>query len=162
MARRQVFYSFYYDADVMRVQQIRNMGAFDENTPASVNQWEEVKRGGDNAIKRWIDDNMAYRSCVVVLIGDRTAERKWVLYEIKKAWSEGKGLLGVHIHNIRCPRTAITYKGSNPLEFVTTDNGTKLSSIIRCYDPLGSNAYYDIKTNLSSWIEAAVKQRENY
>jgi hypothetical protein len=28
-----------------------------------------------------------------VLIGENTAERKWVKYEIKKAWNDKKGVL---------------------------------------------------------------------
>jgi len=37
--KRQVFYSFHYDNDVFRVQQIRNIGMLEENTPVSVNEW---------------------------------------------------------------------------------------------------------------------------
>ena len=43
MAKRQIFYSFHYDNDVFRVQQIRNMGALDGNEPVSKNDWETVK-----------------------------------------------------------------------------------------------------------------------
>ena len=50
---RQVFYSFHYEKDVMRVQQIRNIGKIEENKPASPNQWEAIRRTGDEAIKRW-------------------------------------------------------------------------------------------------------------
>ena len=78
--KRQVFYSFHYGNDVMRVQQIRNMGVIEGNTPVSPNEWEQVKRTGDKAIEKWIDDNMKYRSCVVVLIGSETASRPWVQY----------------------------------------------------------------------------------
>jgi hypothetical protein len=35
MAREPVFYSFHYDNDVFRVQQIRNMGVVDGNEPVS-------------------------------------------------------------------------------------------------------------------------------
>ena len=83
MAKRQVFYSFHFKNDVMRVQQIRNMGVVEGNTPVAPNTWEEVKRRGDTSIKKWIDENMRYRSCVVVLVGSETANRKWVRYEIE-------------------------------------------------------------------------------
>lgn len=52
MPKRQVFYSFHYDNDVFRVQQVRNIGAFEENEPVSPNQWEQVKKGGESAIKK--------------------------------------------------------------------------------------------------------------
>ena len=51
MAKRQVFYSFHYDNDVFRVQQIRNIGALKDNKPVSANEWESVKRGGEASIK---------------------------------------------------------------------------------------------------------------
>lgn len=41
---------------------------------------------------------------MVVLIGEDTAKRKWVKYEIKKAWNEGKGVLGIYIHNLKDPK----------------------------------------------------------
>ena len=114
MVKRQIFYSFHYANDVMRVQQIRNIGMLEDNSPVSPNEWEKIKRSGDREIEKWIDDNMKYRSCVVVLIGTETASRPWVQYEIKKAWVDGKGLLGIYIHNIRDPRTGICRKGANP------------------------------------------------
>lgn len=111
MAKRQVFYSFHFDNDVMRVQQIRNIGALEDNKPVSTSEWEEVKRKGESSIKKWIEDNMSSRSCVVVLIGEETANRKWVQYEIRKAWENGKGLLGIYIHNLKCPRNGKCNKG---------------------------------------------------
>ena len=62
--KRQVFYSFHYKNDVMRVSQIRNIGALEDNKPVSDNDWEEVKRKGDDNVKKWINDNMKYRSCL--------------------------------------------------------------------------------------------------
>ena len=40
MPKRQVFFSFHFNNDVMRVQQIRNIGVIEGNTPVSVNDWE--------------------------------------------------------------------------------------------------------------------------
>ena len=51
MAKRQVFYSFHYDNDVFRVQQIRNIGALEDNKPVSANEWENIKRGGEALLK---------------------------------------------------------------------------------------------------------------
>ena len=95
MARVPVFYSFHYDNDVFRVQQVRNMGVVDGNAPVSANDWEQVKRQGDAAVERWIDESMKYRRCVVVLIGSETASRKWVNHEIRRAWELKKGLFGI-------------------------------------------------------------------
>lgn len=158
---RRIFYSFHYKNDVFRVQQIRNIGALDDNKPASINKWEEVKKGGEKAVKKWIDDNMFNRSCVVVLVGEETAKRKWIKYEIKKAWEDGKALLGIYIHNIKCMQNGYCYKGENPFSNFTL-NGKKLSAIVKCYNPQPSNAYRDIKENIEDWIEEAIEIRDNY
>ncbi|WMW26118.1 TIR domain-containing protein [Methanolobus sediminis] len=160
MVRRRVFYSFHYQNDVMRVQQIRNIGAIEGNTPAQPNDWEQIQNNS-NAIKKWIDDNMNNRSCVVVLVGEETANRNWVNYEIQKAWNEGRGLLGIYIHNINCPRNGKCRKGQNPFDKYTI-NGRRLSSIVKCYDPHPMNAYGDIKINMGNLIEEAIQIRSNY
>jgi hypothetical protein len=159
MPRVPVFYSFHFDNDVMRVQQVRNIGAIDDNAPVSANDWEQVKRGGSAAVQKWIDENMKYRRCVVVLIGAQTASRPWVKYEIQKAWSEHKGLLGVYIHNLKCPRNGKSAKGANPFEQVQLSNGTPLSSVVKCYDPNPNDAYGEISKNLEAWIQTAINQR---
>jgi len=157
--KRQVFYSFHFDVDVMRVQQIRNMGLVDGDEPVSTNEWERLQRAS-GGVKKWIDDNMAYRSCVIVLVGRRTAERTWVKYEIEKAWNDGKGLFGIYIHNIKCPRTGTSSGGVNPFDgFTFKDSGRKLSSIVPCYNPTPAAAYADIKANLAGWVEAAISSR---
>ncbi len=160
MPKRQVFYSFHFNNDVMRVQQIRNIGAIEDNKPVSPNDWEEVKKKGKAAIEKWIDDNMGYRSCVLVLVGEETADRPWVKYEIQKAWEDGKGLLGIYIHNIKCPRNGTSNKGSNPFDQFTFKDGSKLSSVVDCYNPSPTDAYNDIKNNMEGWIETAISKRK--
>ncbi len=158
MAKRQIFYSFHFDNDVMRVQMVRNIGALEQNEPVSTNEWETVKKGGEVAIKKWIDENMKNRSCVVVLVGSDTSNRQWVKYEIKKAWSEGKGVLGVYIHNLKCPRNGIGVKGANPFDSFLV-GGVPMSTIVKCHEPKINDTYNDIKNNLESWIEEAIKSR---
>lgn len=159
--KRQVFYSFHFDNDVFRVQQIRNIGAIEDNKPVAPNDWETVKKGGDPAIEKWIKDNMFGRSTVVILIGEKTYDRKWVKHEIKKAWDEGKTLLGIYVHNINCMKNGKCSKGPNPFEYVTNGNGTKLSALVPTLDPKASDAYGDISGNLEKWIEEATKNKKN-
>lgn len=159
MAKRQIFYSFHYDNDVFRVQQIRNIGALEENKPVSVNDWETVKRGGETSIKKWIDENLKYKSCLVVLIGTQTANRKWVNYEIEKAWNDGKAVLGIYIHNLKCPRNGTCTQGANPFEQFTMKDNRKLSSVVKCYNPKSYDTYNDIKNNLEDWVEEAIANR---
>ena len=158
---RKIFYSFHFDNDVFRVQLIRNMGALAGNEPVTANQWEEVKRGGTKAIERWIDDNMAGKSCVVVLVGSETAERPWVQYEITKAWRDGRGLIGIYIHNLRCPRTGTCWQGTNPFRQFNID-GQPMDQIVPCYDPYQFDAYNSIRGNLDRWVEEGIAIRKYY
>jgi hypothetical protein len=144
----------------MRVQQVRNIGAIDGNEPVSPNDWERVKRGGDTSIKRWIDETMKYKRCVIVLVGAETANRPWVRYEIEKAWNDGKAIFGIHIHNLRCPRNGTSAKGINPFDTFTFQDGRKLSSVAACHDPGSYDAYNVIARNLDSWVDAAIAQRQ--
>jgi len=164
MAKRQVFYSFHYQPDNWRASQVRNIGVVEGNKPVSDNDWEEVTKGGDKAIQKWIDDNLRYRSCTIVLVGENTANRKWINYEIEKSWTDGKGLVGIHIHGLENSKGEQAVKGKNPFDYVKTD-GKVLSSIVKCYDtPYVSSKYvYDhIKENLEKWIEEAISIRTKY
>lgn len=158
MAKRQIFYSFHFDNDVFRVQIVRQMGVIEGNEPVSKNTWETVKGNGSAAIENWINDNMNGKSCVIVLIGTDTSKRPWVDYEIKKAWKDGKGLLGVHIHNLSSMNAGKCTKGKNPFDAIAFTQGGK-PFVPSCYDPSASDAYGDISKNLSAWVEAAIKQR---
>ncbi len=161
---RNVFYSFHYHPDAARAAQVRNMGVVDGNKPAADNDWETVTKGGDKAIQNWIDGQMNGRSCAVVLAGANTAGRKWINYEIAKAWNDSKGVVAVHIHNLKDLDGKQSAKGGNPLARVAL--GPKLlSSIAKAYDPAGQTStavYAYIEENLPSWIEEAVKIRNGY
>ena len=167
MAKRQVFYSFHYENDVRRVAQIKNIGVLEGNEPVSPNEWEEVKKKGDAAIENWIDKNMQNRTCLIVLIGEKTANRKWINYEIKHAWNRGMGVLGIYINNIRDPLlckqgySGLSAKGKNPFEYFTFASGN-FSDIVHCYTPNSSSAYADIEEHISDWIEEAIRIRNQY
>lgn len=160
MAKRQVFYSFHYKNDVRRVAQIRNIGALEDNKSVSENEWEQVKQKGNSAIEKWIDDNMRYRSCIIVLIGEETSKRPWVDYEIRKAWDENKAILGIYIHNIKDPIYGKCNKGTNPFSSIKLKNGKYLDDYVHCYNPDPNDAYNDIAKNLESWVENAISIRQ--
>ncbi len=162
MARR-VFYSFHYRPDVMRVSQVRNIGALEANRPATDNDWETVKSGKDVAIKRWISTQMKGRSCTVVLVGQNTANRKWINHEIVKSWGDGMGVVGIYIHGLKNTDGFISKKGKNPFDYIGYGNaGKKLSSIVKCYNPVGSNSrerYAWITKHLENAVSEAIKIR---
>lgn len=163
---RKAFYSFHFKPDSWRASQVRNIGVVDGNQPVSDNDWEDVQKGGDSAIQEWIDGQLAGRSCTIVLIGENTAGRKWIEYEIKKSWNDGKGVFGIYIHNLKDKDGKQSSKGNNPFDDFTMErDNKKLSSIVRAYDPPYYNSadvYNYIKNNLESWVEEAISIREDY
>jgi hypothetical protein len=165
MARR-VFYSFHYKPDNWRASQVRNIGKVEGNKPASDNDWETVTKGGKKAIQKWIDDQLNGRSCTIVLIGENTAGRKWIKYEIEKSWNDGKGLLGIYIHNLKNSAGEQSNKGRNPFEdFTMQRDNKKLSNIVKTYDPpytTSKNVYDYISEHIEDWIETAIQIRNDY
>ena len=165
MAKRQVFYSFHYKPDCWRAATVRNIGVIEGNKPAPDNDWETITRGGEPTIKRWIKDQMKYRSCTVVLVGNQTANRKWINYEIVESWNAGMGVVGVHIYGLKSEDGYISKKGNNPFDYINYgDTGEKLSTIVKCYTPAGANSkerYGWISKHLSNAVEEAIKIRGN-
>jgi hypothetical protein len=158
---RSVFYSFHYKPDGARASQVRNAGVIEGNRPVSDNDWETITGGGDMAIEKWIGDQMSGKSCAVVLIGSATANRKWINYEIVKAWNDGKGVVGVHVHNLKDLAGQQSTKGGNPFDYVTK-SGAKLSTIVKAYDPpytVSTSVYDYIKNHLADWVEEAITIR---
>ena len=162
--RRSVFYSFHYLPDNWRVAQIRNIGSIEGNSLATDNDWEQIKRGGDVAIKNWINNQLGSRSCTVLLIGENTAGRKWIDYEIERSWNDGKGIVGIYIHNLKNREGLQSRMGSNPFDTFTLNAGAqKLSSVVKTYNPPYSDSklvYNYISNNISSWIEEAIAIRK--
>mgnify|MGYP001014803779 CR=1 FL=1 len=163
MARR-VFYSFHYQPDNWRASQIRNIGVVEGNVPVTDNDWETVKRGGDDAIRRWINTQLDGKSCTVVLIGENTADRKWIKYEIEKSWTEGKGLFGIYIHNLKDSSGNLSRQGNNPFDNFKIGQ-TKLSAIVKAYNPPyadSRNVYNYVSEKISDWVEEAITIRNQY
>lgn len=161
---RKAFYSFHYAGDSHRAARIRTMGVIEGDRPCADNDWEQIKQGGDIAIQKWIDAQMVGKSVVIVLVGSETYGRKWVDYEIKKAWNSGKGLLGIHVHNMKDLHGNTTGKGKNPFSRLSLGE-QKLSDIVPVYDPPFSESklvYGHIKENLAAWIEEAIRVRNSY
>ncbi|WP_455542934.1 TIR domain-containing protein [Intestinibacter sp.] len=166
MSKRQVFFSFEYEKDNWRASQVRNMGKVDDSSTFSDNDWEEVKCKTDKEIKKWIDSQLAKRSCLVVLIGKTTSTRKWIKYEIEKAYELNKGIVGIYVHNLKDNNGNQTSKGSNPFyNIYVGEKNERLSKYVTCFDSIFSTSTYvydDIKDNIEDLIEEAIENRDNY
>lgn len=163
---RRVFFSFRYKLDNWRVQTVKNMGKVEGQPLLASNQWEDIARRGDQAIKHWIDEQMSGKSCDVVLVGSDTAGRPWVEYEFKKAWSDGRGVVGIHIHQLLDQNRKPAAKGINPFSGFTLNGGkVAFDQVVQTYDPLGSSstsAYAGIASNIEEWIEEAIHIRNQW
>ena len=95
---------------------------------------------------------------------DQTANRKWINYEIVKSWDDEMGVVGIHIHGLKDADGKVSIKGANPFTFIGYGNtGKKLSSIVKCYNPSGSNSKecYDwIKKHFANAVEEAIRIRK--
>lgn len=167
MARR-VFFSFHYQEDIWRVNQIRHVGVTKdwETMPfLDAASWEAVKRKGDSAVKAWIDRQLDGTGVTVVLIGRNTADRKYVNYEIQESHKRGNGLLGIHIHRIKNQEKQTAAKGRNPFDNIkveveesfllwTNKVEKRLSEIHPVYDWIEHDGYQ----NIGRWIDEAAKK----
>ena len=165
MVKRQIFFSFHFDMDHWRAGQVRNMGKVSESSTFSDNDWEEVKLKSDTVIKKWINDQMQMRSCLIVLIGTQTSRRKWITYEIEKAYELGKGIVGIYIHNLKDEKSNQTTKGSNPFFNILNKDGMRLSNFVTAYDPqysISNKVYEDIENNMEQLIEDAIATKGTY
>ena len=166
MAKRQVFFSFEYNKDNWRAGQVRNMGKVDTSSTFSDNDWEEVKEKTDTKIKEWIDSQLAKRSCLVVLIGATTSGRKWIDYEIKKAYELNKGIVGIYIHKLKDSSGNQTTKGNNPFYHIYIgENNERLSKYVTCFESSYQSSNYvydDIKEKIEQLIEGAIEASGTY
>lgn len=163
--KRQIFYSYHFKPDSWRVAMVRNIGSIESNRPATDNDWGKVITAGDDAIKRWIADQMEYRSCTVVLIGSQTANRKWINHEIIESWNKGMGVVGIDIHGLLNQGGFEANRGENPFDFITHGpTGRLLSTIVKRYNPSGADSkerYAWIAQYLSDAVEEAITIRAN-
>lgn len=162
---RQVFFSFHFSNDFWRTQQVRNINSLEGQALCSPNDWEEVKRKGDASIKKWVDDQMDGKSCVVVLVGAETANRPWVIHEISKGWNDKRAVLGIRIDKLLDTNSRSSVAGANPFSKITF-TGTKrtLADVAPLKIPTGADSkavYASIANNIEAWIEEAIRIRTN-
>jgi hypothetical protein len=165
---RSSFVSFHYQRDHWRVQQILQMGALDQQVELPAQEWEEVKRKGDRAVEAWIDQQMNYKQAVIVLIGKETASRKFVRYEIKRAWDIKKPMLGIRIHGLSDSDRRTDQPGRDPFEaFDFSDSPKTFADYVPVFDPAdftgkyaptSSDIYAAIKANIATWATRGYKR----
>lgn len=143
MARR-VFFSFEYDHDVWRANVVRKSGmtkGIEDAGYIDAAEFEKVKKNGDDAVRKWIDDQLKNTTVTAVLVGEHTCSSKWVKYEIEASKTRGNGLLGIDV-------SKIGDKDGN-----TSDRCGRIPEGYSFYLWNNDNGY----DNLGDWVEEAAK-----
>ncbi|MGL5829633.1 MAG: TIR domain-containing protein [Angustibacter sp.] len=159
---RSSFVSFHYQNDYWRVQQILRIGSITGQEILPAQNWEQVKQRGKNAVEAWIDKEMAYKDAVIVLIGLETASREFVQYEIRRAWSIRKPLLGIRIHGLEDSNGRSARAGANPFsQFGFSDSALTYADFVPVFDPAGQDSkqvYATIRNNLENWLRQGYRR----
>lgn len=158
---RKTFFSFHYENDVWRSNQVRNSWVTRDSNEAAgfvdAAEFEKVEQEGDRAIKKWIDKQLEGTSVTVVLIGSDTSNRPYIKYELQQSYAKGNGLLGIYIHNLKDKDGNTSSKGSNAFGEIGKDakgNSIYFSTDYTSYDWVDDDGY----KNIGDWIEAAAKK----
>tara|TARA_R110002072_G_scaffold211424_1_gene368950 strand:+ start:4189 stop:4806 length:618 start_codon:yes stop_codon:yes gene_type:complete len=130
--KRRVFFSFHYQQDVWRTNQVRQSWRYQREAQREAfgffdgSLWESSQRKGDESLKSLIREGMKNTSVTCVLSGSQTYSRRWVRYEIARSLVKGNGLLTVNIHKMANQQGYASAQGPNPLSCMgvyRTDDG---------------------------------------
>jgi hypothetical protein len=118
---RRVFFSFHYaDVASFRANVVRNCGAISKENSEfyDASLWEDAKTKGEPALRKLIDDGLHNTSVTAVLIGEHTASRDWVRYEIAKSFARDNGLIGIYIDGYKDKFERYGVRGVNPFDYL--------------------------------------------
>lgn len=153
---KNVFFSFHYGNDVFRANVVRNSWVIRGNKDAGFidkADFEKIKAKGDQAVYKWIDEQLIGTSVTAVLIGEETSNRKFVRYELQQSYERGNKIIGIFIHNIKDMITMKTSnKGDTTFGSLGKDfrgNNVYFNQIAKTYDWIYDDGY----NNFSKWIE---------
>jgi hypothetical protein len=163
--KHRVFHSFDFEHDAHRAVQLGAMAVVEAQRLLTPVEWDDLWRRGDAAVEAWTVGQMWGRSCVVVLIGSTTARCKRVEYEIRKGWAAGKGVVGVHVHDLEDASGSQSPKGASPFGGLELGRGTSFAKVARAYDPpysTSADVYRYVEANLAGWVDEALAIRGRF
>jgi hypothetical protein len=118
---RKVFFSFHYLNDVQRSQVVKKSQFLKDKELAGFfdgSAMEEAKKKDAASLRKFLRDEMAGSSVVCVLVGEDTANRRWVRFEILQGLIEQKGIVGVRVHTIAGFDKKSSKAGPNPFDLL--------------------------------------------
>lgn len=153
--KRRVFFSFHYQNDIWRVNQVRNSWRYQhEATRESegffdASLWESSQRRNPDSLKDLIRTGMENTSVTAVLVGSNTFERRWVRYEIARSIIKGNGLLGVQIHLLGDRLGQLSKPGPSPFDYMGLYRGSDGRVLLAEHNGLKWVAYNDYTQGLT-------------
>ena len=158
MPTRRVFLSYYFEKDFARAEKIRAVNKRNNSIVFGEESWENIEEQADGKIQQWIEQQLEKSDCLVVLIGEETAKRKWMNYSIKRAYEMDKGIVGIFVHRLLDEAGDPSERGEDPFHFVDL-NSIKFSRFVRRFESehvTERYVYHDIRRNLPALIEYAL------
>lgn len=143
---RNIYFAFHYEKDIWRANQVRNSGLlFGAKSVGFADRslWEKAKTKGRKALENLILDGLEGTSATVVLIGEETADREWVQFEIEESQQRNNALVGVRIHHLLDRDRRASRRGRVP------DLLREIGAPIRDWDAESPH-------DLGEWVEQAI------
>lgn len=158
MPERRVFLSYHYETDFLRADKIRRMNKQNNKLLFSEDYWENIDNQTDEGIQNWIDNELEQSDCLVVLIGEETAKKKWINYSIKQAYELDKGIAGIFVHRLLDQEGDPSERGEDPFHYIDL-NGIKFSRFVQRFESehvTERYVYHDIRRNFAQLVEDAM------
>ena len=157
---RKVFFSFHYNNDLWKAIQIRNNWIVRNERQASgfaeLTHFEQLRQDNDDAVAKWIDEQLQGTTVTVLLIGPYTANQEYIKYQLQRSYARGNGMVGIYVHNMKDKNGIVDKKGSpQPGEIGKDRLNTPVhfNSNYKIYDWIEDDGY----RNIAKWIEAAAQ-----
>ena len=153
VSKRRVFFSFHYQNDIWRVNQIRQSWRYNHENSRETEGffdgsiWESSKRTGPDSLKALIREGIKNTSVTCVLVGSQTYQRRWVRYEIARSVVKGNGLLAVKVHRMGDSQGKVSSEGQNPLDYM----GVYRAVTESCWQNTTAACGSDMATTLMLW-----------
>lgn len=118
---RRVFFSFHYANDVQRSQVVKKSQFLKDKELAGFfdsSAMEEAKRKDADSLRRFLRNQMDGSSVVCALVGEQTAHRRWVRFEILQGLFDERGIVGVRVHTVADFDRQQGRAGPNPFDLL--------------------------------------------
>ncbi len=93
------FISYVYEDRAYKSQLASWASSGEFGNAEAVYELEDVRQGGEKAIRKQISPLIQSAQAVVVLVGDNSHNHPWLDYEVQNAKSAGKLIVSVRIPN---------------------------------------------------------------